>query len=79
MARGTFNAGLLATDSGSLGRFVGNIGITLIGGAIHLGEGTPEKSGSRIVLFGDVAYGSFGLLSLVCILLVARAKDRLKS
>lgn len=70
MAVGTFNAGLLATESGSLGRFLGNIGITIIGTGIRLGQGTQYQQGKTLVLFGDVMYGAFAGLALVCLIAI---------
>ncbi|CAD7694892.1 unnamed protein product [Ostreobium quekettii] len=57
-ARGTFNAGLLATEAGSLGRLFGNAFVTIIGGAVGV------STVAEVVIFGDVNYGVFGILTL---------------
>ena len=52
MAKGILNAGLLATQAGSLGRFLGNTAITGIGDAVGLG--TLQET----VNFDRVLYGT---------------------
>eukprot|EP00803_Ostreobium_quekettii_P006559 evm.model.scf_488EXC.1 EVM.evm.TU.scf_488EXC.1 scf_488EXC:2875-3342(+) len=58
-AKGTFNAGLLATMAGSLGRLFGNVFVTLIGGLVGV------SSVASAVVFGDINFGLFGLLTFV--------------
>lgn len=79
MAVGTFNAGLLATESGSLGRFIGNIGITIVGAGIKIGQGNQNQKGKRLVLFGDVMYGAFAGLALVCLVAIVMGRRRFRT
>lgn len=76
MAVGTFNAGLLATDSGSFGRFIGNLAVTMIGHLIITGGG--KDANVDILIFGDISYGAYAILSAMCIALLAISYRRLR-
>ncbi|GMH35396.1 hypothetical protein BSKO_03264 [Bryopsis sp. KO-2023] len=78
MAVGTFNAGLLATDSGSFGRFIGNLGMTLIGRAVGIGEGAPRQQSERRTTFGNISYGTYAFVSFGTALLVVLSYKKLK-
>ncbi|GMH35397.1 hypothetical protein BSKO_03265 [Bryopsis sp. KO-2023] len=80
MALGTFNAGLLATDSGSFGRFIGNLAVTLIGHVViqEVASDGKNKAVVNISMFGDISFGAYAILSIMCIILVAASYKRLK-
>ena len=59
MSSGTCNAGLLATQAGSAGRFIGNLALTLFGQV--LGGQLDEK----IILFDLLMNGSLLTVSLL--------------
>ncbi len=61
MSRGTCNAGLLATQAGSMGRFAGNMLITLYGAALGGHLNTLEK----IARFDMLFYGTLGAMGLL--------------
>jgi len=63
MRRSTCNAGLLATQAGSFGRFLGNMAITLFGALLGGGH-----LSAKIVLFDLVFFGT--LLAATAVLLV---------
>lgn len=58
-AKGTINAGLLATEAGSLGRLLGNVFVTLIGSII----GVDTVAG--VVIFGNFNFGLFAGLAVL--------------
>eukprot|EP00892_Ulva_mutabilis_P003282 jgi/Ulvmu1/1325/UM011_0053.1 len=67
LARGTLNAGLLATQSGSLGRLVGNFCISVFGGIV---VGT--------VALANVMFLSFAVFVVLCAVLFAVSYSRLR-
>ena len=72
MAQGIFNAGLLATEAGTAGRFAGNIVLTTIG------EVTGVTFVEQIALFGTSLFGVFTACIIVVIAWVLRVYSRLQ-
>eukprot|EP01025_Chloroclados_australasicus_P040926 TRINITY_DN4309_c0_g1_i1.p1 TRINITY_DN4309_c0_g1~~TRINITY_DN4309_c0_g1_i1.p1 ORF type:complete len:888 (-),score=107.73 TRINITY_DN4309_c0_g1_i1:634-3165(-) len=77
MAMGTLNAGLLSTISGSLGRFLGNEGITLLGGLASSLSGYPLRITEGVAIeniivsvtyLANLMFGIFDVTVIVCLI-----------
>ena len=66
LAKGLFNAGLMTTEAGTLGRFSGNIVMSLIARL------TGVETSSQLVAFAGTLYGLFAaLLALIALYMAA--------
>jgi len=75
MSRGTCNAGLLATQAGSFGRFIGNMLITIYGGML----GGHLNSLTKIVHFDWAMYGTLSLMGLLTTVYTVAVFKRLRT
>ncbi len=60
-ARGTFNAGLLSTEAGTVGRFTGNAALAVVGAATGVGT-VVQLVRLGHLLYGMMAVGAAGVL-----------------
>jgi cation transporter-like permease len=66
LAKGLFNAGLMTTEAGTLGRFSGNIVMSLIARL------TGVETNAQLVAFASTLYGLFAaLLALIALYMAA--------